>query len=82
MIILTCPTNFWEILEEYPSLSDHELIVLPSEDVSFNLISSKDVQIIGWDIQTLINDKKNLEAAKLDWTNRIKKHSNLDVSYT
>ena len=33
-----------------------------------NLVNSKDGQVTGWNIQGLINDEKNLKAAKLDWT--------------
>ena len=44
------PLTLWEIPEEYPSLSDHELIVLRWKDVDYNSVSSKDGQITSWNI--------------------------------
>ena len=76
------PLTLWKIPEEYPSLSNHELIVLQWEDVGYNLVNSKDRQVTGWDIQGLINDEKNLETAKLDWTKQTQNRPILDSSYT
>lgn len=55
--------TLWEIPEEYPSLSNHELIVLRWEDIDFNSANQKDRQITGWDIPRLMNDEKSLQAA-------------------
>ena len=74
--------TLWEIPEEYPSLSDHELIVLRWEDVSYNSISSRDGRITGWDIEGLTSDERGLEAAKLDWTKQTQNRPILEGSST
>lgn len=60
------PLILWEIPEEYPSLSDYELIVLCWEDVNYSSLSLKDGLITGWDIQSFINDNESLQAVKFD----------------
>ena len=39
------PLTLWEISDEYPSLSDYELIILRWEDVDYNSASSKGGQM-------------------------------------
>ena len=63
------PLTLWEIPEEHPSYSDHELIVLRWEDVEYNLTNKSCEKITGWDIQGLIGDKNKLQAAQSEWTN-------------
>lgn len=48
--------------------------------MGYNSVSSKDGQIISWDIQSLINDNKSLKAAKCDWTKQTQERPILDVS--
>ena len=50
--------------------------------MGYNSVISKDGQVIGWDIQDFIDDEKNLEVAKLDWTKQSPNRPVLDVSYT
>lgn len=74
--------TLWEIPDEYPPLSNHELIVLRWEYVNYNSANSKDGQITGWDIQGLINDDKSMKAAELDWLKQTQNRSILEVSCT
>ena len=76
------PLTLWEIPDEYPSLSNHELIVLRWEDVDYNSANPKDGQITGWDIQGLINDEKSLQAAELDWVKETQNRPILNASCT
>ena len=57
----------WEIPEEYPSLSDHELILLEWEDLEIRGQEKYQPAIKGWSIQNLLQDKKLWSAAKEDW---------------
>ena len=52
--------TLWEIPEEYPSLSDHELILLRWEDISYNLPEKTEAAPIGWDIQGLVQSPEKL----------------------
>ena len=74
--------TLWEILEEYSSLSDHELIVLRWEDVCYDSVDQNCGGITGWDIQGLINDKNSLQAAKSEWMEQTKNRPTLDNSCT
>ena len=61
------PLTLWEIPEEYPALSDHELIVFCWEDIDPNLFKPGTGKSTGWDIQSFIKNKDQLEAAKAEW---------------
>ena len=62
------PLCLWEIPEEYPSLSDHELILLGWDDIEQqNQPSlSKDTST-GWSIQKLLEDEILFQEAKTAW---------------
>ncbi len=49
--------TLWEIPEEHPSLSDHELILLRWKDADIGLSQPKMGRATGWDIQGLIDNK-------------------------
>lgn len=72
------PLILWEIPEKYPSLSDHELIVLRWEDMDYVSMKQNCGGIISWDIQGFINGKTNLQAAQSEWMKQIKSRSILD----
>ena len=58
------PLTLWETPEEYPALSDHELILLRWEDIDHSLSQSNTGRTTGWDIQGLIGDKNQFSKAK------------------
>lgn len=55
--------TLWEIPEEYPSLSDHELILLRWENISYTLPDKEVAAPTGWDIQGLIDSPEKLQLA-------------------
>ena len=57
----------WEIPEEYPSLSDHELIVMEWEDIDAQEPGKEQAAMSGWSIQKLLQDDHLLQAAKKEW---------------
>ena len=57
----------WEIPEEYPSLSDHELILLEREDIKLGGQENQQPAMSGWNIQNLLQDEKLLQAAHEEW---------------
>ena len=57
----------WEIPEEYPSLSDHELIIMEWEDIKIQDNGKKQATMSGWSIQKLLEDEKLLQIAKEEW---------------
>ncbi len=57
------PLTLWEIPEEYPALSDHELILLRWEDINHDLSQSNTARATRWDIQGLVSDKDQLSKA-------------------
>ena len=61
------PLTLWEIPEDYPTLSDHELILLRWKDIDVSLSQSNIGRATGWDIQGLIGDKNQLNKAKETW---------------
>lgn len=61
------PLQVWEIPEEYPSLSDHELILLKWEDLDSTDQNNSPVAVIGWNIRNLVEDDKLLRTAQIDW---------------
>lgn len=71
-----------EILEEHPTFSDRELIVLRWEDVEYNSTNKSCGKITGWNIQELIDDKDKLQAAQSKWTNLTQNRHVIGNSYT
>lgn len=62
------PLCLWEIPEEYPSLSDHELILVGRDDMEQqNQRSLSKVCVTGWSVQKLLEDEKLLQKAKTAW---------------
>ena len=57
----------WEIPEEYPSLSDHELILLEWEDLEMKSQEKHQPAMKRWSIQNLLQDENLWQAAKEDW---------------
>lgn len=57
-LALTSPNlgllRVWEIPEKYPSLSDHELIVLEWEDIGMESQENQQPAMSGWSIQNLL----------------------------
>ena len=70
-LALTSPSlgllRVWEIPEEYPSLSDHELILLEWEDLEMESQEKHQQAMKRWSIQNLLQDEKLWQAAKEDW---------------
>ena len=55
------PLRVWEFPEEYPSLSDHELIMMEWEDIEAQGENTQTV-MNGWSIKNLLEDDKSLKA--------------------
>lgn len=60
------PLSFWEIPGEYPSLSDHELILLGWDNINNHPSSSKATSK-RWSIQRLLEDETLCQEAKIAW---------------
>lgn len=59
------PLRIWEIPEEYPSLSNHELIIMEWEDINWGEKNGKKgATMTGWNIQKLLQDESFLQAAR------------------
>ena len=74
------PLTLWEIPEEYPALSDHELILLRWEDIDVGLSQSNLSKATGWDIQGLIDNKDQLSKAQKEWVIQSQKRPILQSS--
>ena len=61
------PVRVWEISEEYPSLLDHELILIEWEDIDTQGHENAQATMSGWSIKILLEDDKLLEAAQSAW---------------
>lgn len=72
------PLTLWEIPEEYPALSDHELIFLRWDDVDLNPSQADTGRATGWDIQGLVEDKNQLGKARETWVSQSSKQPILD----
>ena len=72
----------WEIPEEYPSLSDHELILMEWEDIETQEPETQQAAMSGWSIKNLLEDKELLQAAKDEWNMTSKGQAHLRLSYT
>ncbi len=59
--------TLWEFPEEYPVLSDHELINFCWEHIDLNSSKFGIGRITGWDIQNFIENKDQLKMAKAEW---------------
>lgn len=57
--------TLWDIPKEYPSMSDHELILFQWEDLNHDW--PKPEVNTGWNIQALLEDKVLLKTAKENW---------------
>lgn len=57
----------WEIPEDYPSLSDHELILIKLEEIEIEDSEKRQAIVSGLSIQKLLEDEKLLQAAKEEW---------------
>lgn len=64
--------TLWEILEEYPSLLDHELILLRWDDMSNNSPEKGVAEPTEWEIQGLMRSPDDLESAHMNWIDRSK----------
>ena len=76
------PLRVWEILEEYPSLSDHEFILMEWEEIDIPGQKNTQAAMSGWSIKNLLEDDKLLEAAKSDWKRFNEDHQLLDLHCT
>ena len=76
------PLRAWEIPEEYPSFSDHELILVEWEDSEIENLEARQPALSGWSIQNLLEDDKLLQAAKEDWEKSSLGRTNLGLSST
>ena len=67
-----------EISKDYPSLSDHELILLRWKDISYDLPNKKDAIPTGWDIHGLTKSPDNLESARINRISQSKRQKLVD----
>ena len=67
-----------KIPEDYPSFSDHELILLRWEDISYDLPNKEDAIPTGWDIHGLTKSPDDLESARINWISQSKSRKLLD----
>ena len=72
------PLTLWEIPEEYPALSDHELILLRWEDIDMGLSQPNTGKATGWDIRGLIENKDQLSKARKEWVTQSQERPILD----
>ena len=70
--------TIWEIFKDYPLFSNHKLILLYWENISYNLLNKKDAIPIGWGIYGFTKFADDLESAHLNWIsqNRSQKSPN------
>ena len=73
------PLTLWEIPEDYPALSNHELILLRWEDVDVSLSQPNISRATGWDIQGLIGDKDQFSKAREEWVTQSYKRPVLNL---
>ena len=76
------PLRVWEIPEEYPSLSDHEIILMEWEEIDIPGQKNTQAAMSGWSIKNLLEDNKLLKAAKSDWKRFNEDHQPLDLHCT
>lgn len=72
------PLNLWKIPEDYPALSDQELILLRWEDIGFSLSQANTGGATEWDIQGLSEDRDQLFKAREAWITQSSKRPILD----
>lgn len=61
------PLRVWEIPEEYPSLSDHELILVEWEEMEEEKSRSQQGSSTGWNIQKPLDDEQLFSTARTAW---------------
>lgn len=61
------PLRVWEIPEEYPSLSDHELILLEWDEMEEEKLGSQQGSSTGWSGQNLLDDEQLFSTARKAW---------------
>ena len=76
------PFRIWEIPEEYPSLSDHELILIEWEDKNTQGQENFQATMTGWSIKNLLEDDKLHKVAQSDWKRLNENHQLLDLLCT
>lgn len=70
--------TLWEIPEDYPPFSDHELILLCWEDINYDLPDKEIIAATDWDLQGLDESPNNLQSAYTDWVDQSKGRGLLD----
>lgn len=58
------PLTLWEVSEKYPSVSDHEFILLQWDDLPSDTSHAIPVVSIGWNIHSFLHDKVLLKEAE------------------
>ena len=76
------PLQVWEIPEEYPSLSDHELILIEWEDIDTQGQENTQAAMSGWSIKNLLEDDKLRQAAQGEWKKSNEDRQPLDLLCT
>lgn len=56
------PLHIWEIPEKYPSLSDHELILVEWDKIKEEILRCQQKTSTGWSIQNLIDNEQSFSA--------------------
>ncbi len=74
--------RMWEIPEEYPSLSDHELILVEWEDMNVEGNGNTQAAMSGWSIKNLLENSKLLEVAQSEWKRTSRDQQHLDLLCT
>ena len=76
------PLRVWEIPEEYPSLSDHEVILVEWEDINAEGNGNTQAAMSGWSIKNLLENSKLLELAQSEWKRTSRDQQHLDLLCT
>ena len=72
----------WSISENYSFSFDHELILLKWENQIKDIDQKEIEKLTDWNIQTLMNDLKQLQLVKDFWQQEFKEQSHLAVNCT
>ena len=73
------PLRVWEIPQKYPSLSNHELILIEWEDIDTKSCGNTQAAMSGWSIKNLLEDDKLFQAAKGEWKKTNMDQQSLDL---
>ena len=76
------PLGVWEIPIEYPSLSDHKLILMEWEGIDIQSLGNTQTVISRWSIKNLFKDDKLFQVAQAEWKKTNKDQQPLDLLYT